>query len=66
MDFEDQRPKSASPVIIGEQLSDLSVDELTHRLGLLNSEISRVEIEILNKKSKNPMLMPFLIFSDSK
>lgn len=36
---------------IGQDLSDLSVDELQHRIGLLESEIARLRTEMKAKGS---------------
>jgi len=49
--FEDDRPKKKSSHEIGADLSMLSVDELKTRVGLLKTEIERLEAEIAAKGS---------------
>ena len=51
MDFDDLVPKKSSAITIGQELYDLSVEELGERLILLQAEIERVQEEIVNKKS---------------
>ncbi len=51
MHFDDDSPKTTTPVTIGEDLYDFSIEELTERISLLGQEILRVEAEIVNKKS---------------
>ncbi len=51
MDFDEERPKTAAAVTIGQVLDDFSVAELEQRLDQLQREMVRVEAEIVNKKS---------------
>lgn len=51
MDFDEPRTKKSSPVTVGENLDDLSIQDLHDRLDLLHEEIDRLETEIVNKKS---------------
>lgn len=44
-EFESKTSSRASPVVVGEDLSRLSVDELTRRIERLTEEISRTERE---------------------
>lgn len=44
-EFESKTSSLASPVVVGEDLSRLSVDELTRRIERLTEEISRTERE---------------------
>jgi uncharacterized small protein (DUF1192 family) len=41
--FDDAAPKKVPAHEIGSDLSQLSVDELNHRIGLLQQEIARLE-----------------------
>ena len=49
--FEDDRPKKKVSHEIGADLSMLDVDELQLRVGILKSEIERLEVEITSKSS---------------
>jgi uncharacterized small protein (DUF1192 family) len=49
--FEDDKPKKKSSHEIGCDLSMLSVDELKLRVGILQAEIERLEVEISAKSS---------------
>ncbi len=51
MNFDDDETKQRAAITLADDLSPLSVEELTKRIELLQQEISRVETEILNKKS---------------
>lgn len=48
--FEDDRPKKTGHEI-GSDISLLSVDELKSRIGLLKTEIERLEAEVTAKSS---------------
>ncbi|GAB5430601.1 MAG: DUF1192 domain-containing protein [Devosia indica] len=43
--FENEPVRPKKPHEIGQDLSDLSVDELKERIGLLREEIARLEAE---------------------
>lgn len=47
--FDDEPKKKAKPHEIGQDLSLLSVAELRERIGLLRSEIARLEAELAAK-----------------
>lgn len=49
--FEDDRPKKKTSHEIGADLSMLSVEELRQRVGILRTEIERLETEISAKSS---------------
>ena len=49
--FDDEPRKKAKPHEIGQDLSLLSVGELTERIALLRSEIERLEAELQAKGS---------------
>lgn len=50
--FEDEdRPKKKLSHEIGQELTLLSVEELTERIALLREEISRLEADIAKKKA---------------
>lgn len=52
MDWDELRPKPAPKgVMLGEDLSTLSVGELEARIKTLEAEIARVEAELGTKKS---------------
>ena len=51
MPFDDDEKKQRAAITLADDLSTLSVEELTHRIGFLHAEIARVEAEIVNKKS---------------
>jgi len=53
MDWDDTQRKPAKQIIVGEPLSDLSVDELDQRIVNLRAEIIRVEGELKSKRSQN-------------
>jgi len=48
---EDDRPKKKIAHEIGQDLTLLSVRELTERIGLLNEEIARLEADIAKKQA---------------
>lgn len=50
MDWDDVRPKPATGVMIGENLSTLSVAELEARIKDLEGEIARVRAELDAKR----------------
>lgn len=47
--FDEQPAKKTRPHEIGQDLSQLSVGELTERIGQLNAEIARLENELKAK-----------------
>ena len=49
---DDDRPKKKITHEIGQDLSLLSVEELGHRVQLLHDEISRIEVDMAQKRSK--------------
>jgi len=48
---EDDRPKKKIAHEIGQELTLLSVRELTDRIGLLKDEIARLEADIAKKQA---------------
>ena len=48
---EDDRPKKKIAHEIGQELTLLSVQELTERIGLLKDEIARLEADIAKKQA---------------
>jgi uncharacterized small protein (DUF1192 family) len=48
--LEDDRPKKPPAVQPGENLADLSVDELKNKIGIYRDEIERLEREIAAKE----------------
>ena len=48
--LDDDRPKKPPAVQPGENLADLSVDELKKRIGIYREEIERLEGEIAAKE----------------
>ena len=48
---EDDRPKKKMAHEIGQELTLLSVRELTERIGLLKDEIARLEADIAKKQA---------------
>lgn len=51
MDWDDLKPKKPSGIMLGEDLSRLSVSELEQRLIALRAEIDRVTAEQAAKKA---------------
>jgi uncharacterized small protein (DUF1192 family) len=51
MDWDETRPKPASGIVLGEELSKLSVAELAARITALEAEIARVKAELSRKKA---------------
>ncbi|MCW5694059.1 MAG: DUF1192 domain-containing protein [Pseudolabrys sp.] len=49
---DDDRPKKKVSHEIGQDLSLLSVDELTARIALLQDEIKRLEVDMVRKRDK--------------
>ena len=49
---DDDRPKKKIAHEIGQELSLLSVEELTARVQLLQEEIGRLEADIVGKRAK--------------
>ena len=49
--FEDDRPKPAATPRPGENLADLSVDELHERIAVYRGEIDRLAREIESKEN---------------
>lgn len=52
MDFDDLKPKPQSGPALGEDLSNLSVAELEHRILALETEILRVKSELETKRAR--------------
>jgi uncharacterized small protein (DUF1192 family) len=48
---EDDRPKRKTVHDIGQDLSQLSVEELTDRIALLNDEVARVQAALEKKRA---------------
>ncbi|MEM7428985.1 MAG: DUF1192 domain-containing protein [Pseudomonadota bacterium] len=48
---EEERKKPAAEIVIGEDLSSISVDELAERITTLEAEISRIRAEIVSKQA---------------
>ena len=48
---DDDRPKKKSSHEIGQDLSLLSVEELTERIALMNSEIERLQAAMTKKRA---------------
>jgi uncharacterized small protein (DUF1192 family) len=48
--LDDDRPKKPPAVQPGENLADLSVDELKERIGIYRAEIERLERDIAAKE----------------
>jgi len=48
--LDDDRPKKPPAAQPGENLADLSVDELKERIGIYRAEIERLEREIAAKE----------------
>lgn len=51
MDWDELKPRPAKATTIGEDLTSLSVAELTARIEELSREIERVKIELQAKKA---------------
>ena len=49
--LDDDRPKKPASHELGADLSQLSLDELQHRIGLLRAEIERLEAEVISKSA---------------
>ena len=52
MDWDDITPKPAKALIIGEDLSTISVAELEARIAALDAEKQRVLVEIATKRAR--------------
>jgi len=50
MDFDNLEPTESKDYVIGADLSELSVDELTDLITLLKDEIGRLEKDIAKKQ----------------
>jgi uncharacterized small protein (DUF1192 family) len=51
MDWDEEKPKAARTVSLGESLETLSVAELEARIRQLEAEIARVEAELRKKRA---------------
>lgn len=51
MDWDDQKPRPAKAITVGENLQDLSVAELDARIAALTQEIERVRVELRAKRA---------------
>ena len=56
---EDDRPKKKIAHEIGQELTLLSVRELTERIGLLKEEIARLEADIAKKEATRSVAAQF-------
>jgi len=52
MDMDDVVSQKSKQLIVGDDLSDLSLDELAARIVELEAEIERVKKDMVNKKLK--------------
>jgi uncharacterized small protein (DUF1192 family) len=52
MDWDDVVKPAKTAVALGEDLTRLSISELTARIALLQSEITRIETEITAKQQQ--------------
>ena len=48
--FDDNEPRPKAQIVLGEDLYDLSIDELSERIERLRAEISRVEAALAQKR----------------
>ncbi len=48
---DEERKKPAAEIVIGSDLSSISVDELEERITALEAEISRIRAEIVSKQA---------------
>ncbi|MEM1198312.1 MAG: DUF1192 domain-containing protein [Pseudomonadota bacterium] len=48
---DDDRPKPQPDIVIGADLSTISIDELEKRITILEAEISRLREEIVSKQA---------------
>ncbi len=48
---DDERPKPQPDIVIGADLSTISIDELEKRITILEAEISRLREEIVSKQA---------------
>ena len=51
MDWDDVKPKAGKSIVVGEDLSRLSLAELEQRIAALEQEIVRVQAERTAKKA---------------
>lgn len=51
MEWDDARPKPKPAVTLGEPLAGLAIAELEARIAALREEITRVEAELVAKRS---------------
>jgi uncharacterized small protein (DUF1192 family) len=51
MDWDDDRPRPAAPVTVGEPLANFSIAELEARISALTQEIERVAEELRAKRA---------------
>jgi uncharacterized small protein (DUF1192 family) len=51
MDWDEARPKASKAITVGEDLTTLSVAELSERIVALTAEIERVKAELQTKKA---------------
>jgi uncharacterized small protein (DUF1192 family) len=56
---EDDRPRKKVTHEIGQDLSLLSVEELTERMALLNSEIERLQVAMAKKRASKDAAASF-------
>lgn len=48
--FDEEAPKRKSYLVVGEELTTLSIDELEERIAILQAEIARIEAAITAKR----------------
>jgi len=56
---DDDRPKKKISHEIGQDLSLLSVEELTERIALMNSEIERLQAAMIKKRASKDAASSF-------
>ena len=56
---DDDRPKKKISHEIGQDLSLLSVEELTERIALMNSEIERLQVAMTRKRASKDAAASF-------
>jgi uncharacterized small protein (DUF1192 family) len=56
---DDDRPKKKISHEIGQDLSLLSVEELTERIALMNSEIERLQAAMIRKRASKDAASSF-------
>ena len=57
--LDDEAPKKKKAHELGEDLATLSLDELHERIGMLKSEIERIEVAIRAKRASADVAASF-------